>query len=140
MNQSDVSDIVYKVVVASLPSEILPERFTILSGDIPNDDTQIPGLILSHVPGPWAITTLGGNGVCRRRLRTGNVFLQVRTPIGYGQDQLGIAIAEQLGNLFEGRWQDLPLKYTGVDIRAQGRSDAWYLCNCVLTYEFDNVA
>lgn len=140
MNITDVPDIVYKVISESLPPEIAPDRFTIISGAIPNDDTEKPALILSHVPGPWATTTIGGPGVCRRRLRTGLIFLQVRTPAQYGQDSLGINIAEQIGKLFEVRWEDLPLKYTAVDIRAQGRSDAFYLCNCVLTYEFDTVA
>lgn len=139
MNISDVSGVVYNRVLANLPVEITPDRFTIASGDLPDDTTGKPGLILTHNPGPWAITTLGGEGVCRRRLRTGNVFLQVRTPAQYGMDTLSLDIADRLARLFEGIWQDRPLLYTGVDVRYVGRDNAWFLANTVITYEFEEV-
>lgn len=139
MNISDVSGIVYNRVLDNLPVEITPDRFTIASGNLPDDTTGKPGLILTHNPGPWAITTLGGEGVCRRRLRTGNVFLQVRTPAQYGMDTLSLDIADRLARLFEGIWQDRPLLYTGVDVRYVGRDNAWFLANTVITYEFEEV-
>ncbi|HIC1467030.1 TPA: hypothetical protein ACWZ76_004336 [Klebsiella pneumoniae] len=139
MNISDVSGVVYNRVLANLPVEITPDRFTIASGNLPDDTTGKPGLILTHNPGPWAITTLGGEGVCRRRLRTGNVFLQVRTPAQYGMDTLSLDIADRLARLFEGIWQDRPLLYTGVDVRYVGRDNAWFLANTVITYEFEEV-
>ena len=139
MNISDVSGVVYNRVLANLPVEITPDRFTIASGNLPDDTTGKPGLILTHNPGPWAITTLGGEGVCRRRLRTGNVFLQVRTPAQYGMDTLSLDIAYRLARLFEGIWQDRPLLYTGVDVRYVGRDNAWFLANTVITYEFEEV-
>ena len=139
MNISDVSGVVYNRVLANLPVEITPDRFTIASGNLPDDTTGKPGLILTHNPGPWAITTLGGEGVCRRRLRTGNVFLQVRTPAQYGTDTLSLDIADRLARLFEGIWQDRPLLYTGVDVRYVGRDNAWFLANTVITYEFEEV-
>ena len=139
MNISDVSGVVYNRVLANLPMEITPDRFTIASGNLPDDTTGKPGLILTHNPGPWAITTLGGEGVCRRRLRTGNVFLQVRTPAQYGMDTLSLDIADRLARLFEGIWQDRPLLYTGVDVRYVGRDNAWFLANTVITYEFEEV-
>ena len=139
MNISDVSGVVYNRVLANLPVEITPDRFTIASGNLPDDITGKPGLILTHNPGPWAITTLGGEGVCRRRLRTGNIFLQVRTPAQYGMDTLSLDIADRLARLFEGIWQDRPLLYTGVDVRYVGRDNAWFLANTVITYEFEEV-
>lgn len=139
MNISDVSGVVYNRVLDNLPVEITPDRFTIASGNLPDDTTGKPGLILMHNPGPWAITTLGGEGVCRRRLRTGNVFLQVRTPAQYGMDTLSLDIADRLARLFEGIWQDRPLLYTGVDVRYVGRDNAWFLANTVITYEFEEV-
>lgn len=139
MNISDVSGVVYNRVLANLPVEITPDRFTIASGNLPDDTTGKPGLILTHNPGPWAITTLGGEGVCRRRLRTGNLFLQVRTPAQYGMDTLSLDIADRLARLFEGIWQDRPLLYTGVDVRYVGRDNAWFLANTVITYEFEEV-
>lgn len=139
MNISDVSGVVYNRVLANLPVEITPDRFTIASGNLPDDTTGKPGLILTHNPGPWAITTLGGEGVCRRRLRTGNVFLQVRTPAQYGMDTLSLDVADRLARLFEGIWQDRPLLYTGVDVRYVGRDNAWFLANTVITYEFEEV-
>lgn len=139
MNLSDVSGIIYSRVLANLPVEITPDRFVIASGGLPDDTTEKPGLILTHNPGPWAITTLGGEGVCRRRLRTGNVFLQVRTPAQYGMDTLSIDIADRLAKLFEGVWQDRPLIYTGVDVRHQGRDNAWFLTNTVITYEYEEI-
>lgn len=139
MNISDVSGVVYNRVLANLPVEITPDRFTIASGNLPDDTTGKPGIILTHNPGPWAITTLGGEGVCRRRLRTGNVFLQVRTPAQYGMDTLSLDIADRLARLFEGIWQDRPLLYTGVDVRYVGRDNAWFLANTVITYEFEEV-
>lgn len=139
MNISDVSGVVHNRVLANLPVEITPDRFTIASGNLPDDTTGKPGLILTHNPGPWAITTLGGEGVCRRRLRTGNVFLQVRTPAQYGMDTLSLDIADRLARLFEGIWQDRPLLYTGVDVRYVGRDNAWFLANTVITYEFEEV-
>ncbi|RTA29644.1 hypothetical protein e2701_00049 [Klebsiella phage e270.1] len=139
MNISDVSGVVYNRVLDNLPVEITPDRFTIASGNLPDDTTGKPGLILTHNPGPWAITTLGGEGVCRRRLRTGNVFLQVRTPAQYGMDTLSLDIADRLARLFEGIWQDRPLLYTGVDVRYVGRDNAWFLANTVITYEFEEV-
>lgn len=139
MNISDVSGVVYNRVLVNLPVEITPDRFTIASGNLPDDTTEKPGLILTHNPGPWAITTLGGEGVCRRRLRTGNVFLQVRTPAQYGMDTLSLDIADRLARLFEGIWQDRPLLYTGVDVRYVGRDNAWFLANTVITYEFEEV-
>lgn len=139
MNISDVSGVVYNRVLANLPMEITPDRFTIASGNLPDDTTGKPGLILTHNPGPWAITTLGGEGVCRRRLRTGNVFLQVRTPAQYGMDTLSLDIADRLARLFEGIWQDRPLLYTGVDVRYVGRDNAWFLANTVITYEFEEI-
>lgn len=139
MTLSDVSGIVYNRVLANLPVEITPDRFTIASGQLPDDTTEKPGLILTHNPGPWTITTLGGEGVCRRRLRTGNVFLQVRTPAQYGMDTLSIDIADRLAKLFEGVWQDRPLIYTSVDIRHQGRDNAWFLMNVVLSYEYEEI-
>lgn len=139
MNLADVSNVVYNRVLAGLPVEITPDRFRIASGDLPADTTEQPGLILTHNPGPWAITTLGGEGVCRRRLRTGNVFLQVRTPAEYGMDTLCIDIADRLARLFEGVWQDRPLLYTGVDVRYQGRDNAWFLTNTVITYEYEEI-
>lgn len=139
MNISDVSGVVYNRVLANLPVEITPDRFTIASGNLPDDTTGKPGLILTHNPGPWAITTLGGEGVCRRRLRTGNVFLQVRTPAQYGMETLSLDIADRLARLFEGIWQDRPLLYTGVDVRYVGRDNAWFLANTVITYEFEEV-
>lgn len=139
MNISDVSGVVYNRVLDNLPVEITPDRFTIASGNLPDDTTGKPGLILTHNPGPWAITTLGGEGVCRRRLRTGNVFLQVRTPAQHGMDTLSLDIADRLARLFEGIWQDRPLLYTGVDVRYVGRDNAWFLANTVITYEFEEV-
>lgn len=139
MKISDVSGVVYNRVLANLPVEITPDRFTIASGNLPDDTTKKTGLILTHNPGPWAITTLGGEGVCRRRLRTGNVFLQVRTPAQYGMDTLSLDIADRLARLFEGIWQDRPLLYTGVDVRYVGRDNAWFLANTVITYEFEEV-
>lgn len=139
MNLADVSNIVYNRVLAGLPAEIETDRFVIASGDLEADTTEKPGLILTHNPGPWAITTLGGDGVCRRRKRTGNVFLQVRTPAEYGMDTLCIDIGDRLGRLFEGVWQDRPLLYTGIDVRYQGRDNAWFLTNTVITYEFEEV-
>lgn len=139
MNLSDVSGIVYNRVLANLPVEITPDRFVIASGNLPDDTTEKPGLILTHNPGPWAITTLGGPGVCRRRLRTGNVFLQVRTPTQYGMDTLGVDIADRLAKLFEGIWEDRPLIYTDIDVRNQGRDKAWFLVNTVITYEYEEV-
>lgn len=139
MNLADVSNIVYNRVLAGLPAEIENDRFVIASGDLEADTTEKPGLILTHNPGPWTITTLGGEGVCRRRLRTGNVFLQVRTPAEYGMDTLCIDIGDRLGRLFEGVWQDRPLLYTGIDVRYQGRDNAWFLTNTVITYEFEEV-
>jgi hypothetical protein len=139
MNLADVSNIVYNRVLAGLPAEIETDRFVIASGDLEVDTTEKPGLILTHNPGPWTITTLGGEGVCRRRLRTGNVFLQVRTPAEYGMDTLCIDIGDRLGRLFEGVWQDRPLLYTGIDVRYQGRDNAWFLTNTVITYEFEEV-
>lgn len=139
MKISDVSGVVYNRVLANLPVEITPDRFTIASGNLPDDTTKKPGLILTHNPGQWAITTLGGDGVCRRRLRTGNVFLQVRTPAQYGMDTLSLDIADRLARLFEGIWQDRPLLYTGVDVRYVGRDNAWFLANTVITYEFEEV-
>lgn len=139
MKISDVSGVVYNRVLANLPVEITPDRFTIASGNLPDDTTKKPGLILTHNPGPWAVTTLGGEGVCRRRLRTGNVFLQVRTPAQYGMDTLSLDIADRLARLFEGIWQDRPLLYTGVDVRYVGRDNAWFLANTVITYEFEEV-
>lgn len=139
MKISDVSGVVYNRVLANLPVEITPDRFTIESGNLPDDTTGKPGLILTHNPGPWAITTLGGEGVCRRRLRTGNVFLQVRTPAQYGMDTLSLDIADRLARLFEGIRQDRPLLYTGVDVRYVGRDNAWFLANTVITYEFEEV-
>lgn len=139
MNLADVSNIVYNRVLAGLPAEIETDRFIIASGDLAADTTEKPGLILTHKPGPWMITTLGGEGVCRRRLRTGNVFLQVRTPTEYGMDTLCTDIAGRLGKLFEGIWQDRPLIYKDIDIRDQGRDGSWFLTNTVITYEFEEV-
>lgn len=140
MRQSDVADVAYKLVLNNLPSEVDPSRLWIKSGNIPNDDVQSPAIVLTHVPASWAVTTLGGEGVCRRRDRNGLIFLQVRTPTEEGMDNLGIKIAEDLGNLFEGRWQDLPIVYTGVELREPLRDGAWFLTNCVITYKFEIVA
>lgn len=139
MKISDVSGIVYNRVKLNLPVEIPSDRFIIASGTLPNDTSTKPGLVMTHNPGPWAITTLGGEGVCRRRLRTGNIFLQVRTPTQPGMDTLGLDIADRLARLFEGVWSDTPLLYTGVDVRYQGRDNAWFLTNTVITYEFEEI-
>lgn len=118
--------------------EIPAARFTIASGNLPNDTTQIPGLILTHNPGPWAITTLGGEGVCRRRTRTGNIFLQVRTPAEYGNDTLSLDLADRIARLFEGT-NDGIVKYDETNVQNVGRSGAWWIANCVITYQFEDI-
>lgn len=138
MNISEVSDLVYNRVAANLPVEIPAARFTIASGNLPNDTTQIPGLILTHNPGPWAITTLGGEGVCRRRTRTGNIFLQVRTPAEYGNDTLSLDLADRIARLFEGT-NDGIVKYDETNVQNVGRSGAWWIANCVITYQFEDI-
>jgi hypothetical protein len=54
-------------------------------------------------------------------------------------DTLSIDIADRLAKLFEGIWQDRPLIYTSVDIRHQGRDNAWFLTNVVLSYEYEEI-
>jgi hypothetical protein len=140
LKQSQVPGMVFKRVLDNLPVEIEPSRFTTASGSIPEMTTEKPAIVLSHNPGPRNITTIGSDDTCRRRLRTGNIFLQVRTPAVFGQDTIGVDIAERLSDLFEGYNGHLPVIYSSTDIRVVGRDGAWYLTNCVLTYEFEIVA
>lgn len=139
MNLADVSNIVYQRVLAGLPPEIPATRFKIASGNLDADSAKTPGLILTNNPARFTITTLGGEGVCRRRLRTGTIFLQVRVPAEYGGDTRCIDIAGRLAQLFEGVWQDRPLLYKDIDVRYQGRDNAWFITNTVINYEFEEI-
>lgn len=83
-----------------------------------------------------AITTLGGEGVSRRRDRIGIAYVNVFTPMQQGvfpNDEL----CEQLVQAFEGQWADPCINYgqpTGVRIETEGRDDEWYLQTVVVPF------
>ena len=82
------------------------------------------------------ITTLGGEGVSRRRDRIGIAYVNVFTPMQQGvfpNDEL----CEQLVQAFEGQWADPCINYgqpTGVRIETEGRDDEWYLQTVVVPF------
>lgn len=82
------------------------------------------------------ITTLGGEGVSRRRDRIGIAYVNVFTPMQKGvfpNDEL----CEQLVQAFEGQWADPCINYgqpTGVRIETEGRDDEWYLQTVVVPF------
>jgi len=82
------------------------------------------------------ITTLGGEGVSRRRDRIGVAYVNVFTPMQQGvfpNDEL----CEQLVQTFEGQWEDPCINYgqpTGVRIETEGRDDEWYLQTVVVPF------
>lgn len=83
-----------------------------------------------------AITTLGGEGVSRRRDRIGTAYVNVFTPMDQGvfpNDEL----CEQLLQAFEGQWADPCISYgqpTSVRIETEGRDDEWYLQTVVVPF------
>lgn len=82
------------------------------------------------------ITTLGGEGVSRRRDRIGIAYVNVFTPMQQGvfpNDEM----CEQLVQAFEGQWADPCINYgqpTGVRIETEGRDDEWYLQTVVVPF------
>lgn len=83
-----------------------------------------------------AITTLGGEGVARRRDRVGVAYINVFTPMDQGvfpNDEL----CEEIVQGFEGQWSDPCVNYgqpTGVRIETEGRDDEWYLQTVVVPF------
>lgn len=82
------------------------------------------------------ITTLGGEGVPRRRQRIGTAYINVFTPIDKGvfpNDEL----CETILNGYEGQWADACINYgqpTGVRIETEGRDESWYLQTVVIPF------
>lgn len=87
------------------------------------------------------ITTLGGEGVSRRRDRIGIAYVNVFTPMQQGvfpNDEL----CEQLVQAFEGQWADPCINYgqpTGVRIETEGRDAEWYLQTVVVPFNAEVV-
>lgn len=90
-----------------------------------------------------AITTLGGQGVPRRRDRIGAAYVNVFTPLKensvYDNDQL----CEQIVQGFEGQWLDPCIRYgqpTGVRVETTGRDDNWWLQTVVVPFTAETVS
>lgn len=89
-----------------------------------------------------SISTLGGDGVPRRRNRVGIAYINVFTPLKgqsvYDNDEL----CEQILQGFEGVWQDPCIRYgqpTGVRVETSGRDSNWWLQTVVVPFTAEDV-
>lgn len=136
MNLKQVGDDALIRLKNNLPSEVDPDRVTIESGEIPDMTTDKPAIVMSHAPGLRYATTIGD---VKRRERVGIIYFQVRTPAEYGSDTECINISEKVSRLFEYVYVGNCLRYNECEIRKLGRDGAWYICNVVVNYSYEEV-
>lgn len=136
MNLTQVGDDAFIRLKNNLPVEVDADRVTIESGAIPNMTTDKPAIVMSHTPGPRYATTIGD---VKRRQRDGIIYFQVRTPAAFGAETKCIEISEKVSRLFEYVYVGNCLRYNECEIRKLGRDGAWYICNVVVNYSYEEV-
>lgn len=141
MKQSQLLDPVYIRIRDNLPSELPADRLFLASENPDEQLVTVSKVVLYHEPATSQITTLGAEDlVCRRFERGGTIRIVVHTPVITNGDVLGVIIAEQIRDLFEGRQADAPLHYDNVAVRSTGRDgQASWITNVVITYRLDVV-
>lgn len=114
---------------------------TEIDGELYNPSTDDTWVRLTIQFNAGAITTLGGEGVLRRRERMGSAYINVFTPNAQGvfpNDE----ICEQIVRGFEGQWGDSCIRYgqpTGVRVETTGRDESWYLQTVVVPFTAETV-
>ena len=139
MLQSQVLDKVFIRIRDNLPTDLPSGRIFTATTNPNEQDVDDPKVVLYHEPATSSVDTLGNPDVCRRFTRGGTVRIMVHTGLIPNSDTLGIKIAEQLQELFEGYPGHAPLYYDAAEIREPRRDSAWWTTNLVLTYRLSVV-
>lgn len=127
-------------ILGQVYSAWAPTGWTIFFPD--KEETEKPTkepwarVTLRHADGEQA--TLANHGSRRRWQRSGNLFVQVFTPVGEGLSR-SYDLCKILTDALEGKSTARGVWFRNVRLNEIGTSDAWYQINIEATWEYDEV-